>query len=395
MPVTLYEGDCLAILPTLPENSIDAIVTDAPYHLTQLSRGGSSRVNDISTPFGRTRLGDRGFCGHEWDGGDIALRPETWAAMLRVVKPGGFLASFGGTRTYHRMAVAIEDSGFELKETLMFLYGSGFNKVGYIRDRDGNQIREGWAGSLKPSYEPITLARKPFSGNTASNMREYGTGALNVDACRVPLDPALDQSQLRPVSRGVRQKGNADQDWGLSKHEATSGQMVHPDGRWPANLIHDSSDEVLEVFASFGKKTSGVPGVRRKAHETHSMAGRLAMTGDTEVGYADSGSVARYFQACPFDDEEDALRIHYCSKATKADRHGSKHPTVKPISLMRYLCKLITPPGGVVLDPFAGSGTTGQAAVDEGFDAILIEREPLYANDIRRRLALFMDHDIK
>lgn len=395
MPVTLYEGDCLSILPTLPKDSIDAVICDPPYHLTQLSRGGSPRINNTATPFGRTRLGDKGFCNQVWDGGDIAFRPETWVAIHDVMKPGAFLASFGGTRTYHRMAVAIEDAGFELKDTLMWVYSTSFPKVGYIRDRDGNQFRDGWGGSLKPAVEPILLARRAPEGSTVDNMRKYGTGALNIDSCRIPIDPKADQSQLRPVSRGIRQDGNADQDWGFSKHADTSGRMIRPEGRWPSNFLHDGSDEVLNIFAGYGETKSGIPGVRRKAHETNSMAGRLAITGETEVGYADSGNVSRFFQACEFSEEESASRLIYCTKASKADRFGSKHPTIKPISLLRYVVRLITPPDGTVLDPFAGSGTTGQAAMDEGFDAILIEREPTYCDDIRRRLVLFLEHDFK
>ena len=368
MPVTLYEGDCLKVLPTLPENSIDGVVCDPPYHLTQVSRGGSPRVIDLKTPYGRTRIGDRGFMGLVWDGGDDAFQPDTWAHILRVLKPGGHLLAFGGTRTFHRMAIAIEEGGFEFRDTLMWVYSSGFPKGHDVAKAikkavpdNSNDAWQGWNVALKPAYEPIILARKPLSEkNVADNVLKYGTGALNIDDCRV-------DAKGRPLRVGDYKK-TADnvyegrQDGSLMGGSKAIGETDL--GRWPANLIHDGSDEVMEVFASFGDKT-------------------------------DSGSVARFFKACPYDEEEEAYRIHYCSKATKADRHGSKHPTVKPISLMRYLCKLITPPGGVVLDPFAGSGTTGQGAVDAGFDAILIEREPTYANDIRRRLALFMEHDIK
>lgn len=392
MPVSLYQGDCLTVLPTLPECSIDAVITDSPYHLTQLSRGGSLRVNDITTPFGRTRLGDRGFCNQKWDGGDIAFRSDTWAAMLPLIKPGGFLLSFGGTRTYHRMAVAIEDAGFEIIETLFWVYSTGFPKVGYIRDHDKEVVREGWAGSLKPAVEPIIMARRPLKGTIAQNMQTYDTGALNIDACRVPIDTEADKSQLRTMTRGLR-ADTSDQTWGLSSVEGA--QVVQPSGRWPSNLLHDQSDEVMEVFAAFGDKKSGIPGIRRKDHETHSMAGRLAKTGDTEVGYADSGSTARFYRACPWSDDEHASRLFYSPKASKADRRGSRHPTLKPVALLRYLCRLVIPPNGVVLDPFAGSGTTGEAAALEGFDAILIEQESEYAEDIRERLALFLTDDIK
>lgn len=387
MPVTLYEGDCLRILPTLSENSIDATIVDAPYHLTQLSRGGSPRVNDPATPFGRTRLGDRGFIGLTWDGGDVAFRPETWAEVRRVMKPGAFLVSFGGCRTYHHMAMAIECAGFEIADAIVWAHGQGFPKKGYIRDHDGNPVREGWAGCLKPAIELIVLAKKPLEGGTiAKNMSLHGTGAMNIDACRIP---ALDEDYTKNCSGDRGHADNRKRNLPYNLGCGTSSEK----GRWPTNLIHDSSDEVLDVFASFGEKKSGDPGVRRKPHETRSMAGRWTMTGESEVGYGDSGSIARFFQPCPFEDEA-LSRVIYASKVkNKADRFGSNHPTIKPLSLMRYLCKLIIPPGGIVLDPFAGSGTTGQAAAEQGFDAILIEREPEYCNDIRRRLSLFLEND--
>lgn len=388
MAVTLYQGDCLDVMPKLAEDSVDGVITDSPYHLTQISRGGSSRVNDPATPFGRTRLGDRGFCGHKWDGGDVAFRPETWAAVLRVMKPGAYLLSFGGTRTFHRMAAAIENGGFDLADTIVWSYSSGFPKVGYIRDREGNTVRDGWGGSLKPAIELIVLARKPLDGSMAANMMAHGTGALNIDGCRVPV---FDDDYVRNCSGDRGHADNRKRKLGFAMGCGTSSEL----GRWPANLIHDGSEELLDVFAGFGVKKSGVPGVRRKEHETNSMAGRLAMTGETEVGYGDSGSVDRFFQACPFTEDETASRIIYAAKANKADRCSSKHPTIKPLALMRYLCKLIIPPGGVVLDPFAGSGTTGQAAAEQGFDAILCEREPEYCDDIRRRLALFLEHDLR
>jgi DNA methylase len=170
--------------------------------------------------------------------------------------------------------------------------------------------------------------------------------------------------------------------------ESTYKQM--PDN---LRLLFDkvpNEDEVQQAFAQFGERTSGKPGVRRKPHETHSMSGRLALTGQTETGFGDTGTAARFFQACPFTEDEELLRFHYSGKARAADRCGSTHPTVKPLSLMRYLCKLVTPVGGTILDPFAGSGTTGEAAALEGFNAILIEKEDEYAADIRRRLALFL-----
>lgn len=396
MSIRILHSDCLDILPTLSD--IDACVTDPPYHLTSVSRNGSARINDPATPFGRTALGgDRGFMGKTWDGGDIASRSETWRLVLNALKPGAHLLTFGGTRTSHRMASAIEDAGFEIRDTLMWMYGQGFPKsldvskaidktagaerevVGfdenkYRPNRDkylladqpggGGKLKadngatqtapatpeaaawSGWGTALKPAFEPIILARKPLQGTVAANVLAHGTGAINVDACRVAAD--IYGAGLE----GSRAIGTTDA------------------GRWPANVIHDGSDEVLAAFAAFGKKTSG--GI------THQPK-RSGFSGFDSN--RDSGT---YVQRDP--DTGTAARFFYSAKATAADRADSRHPTVKPLSLMRWLVRLITPPGGTVLDPFAGSGTTGEAAVLEGFHAVLIEREAEYIADIRRRI---------
>jgi site-specific DNA-methyltransferase (adenine-specific) len=271
------------------------------------------------------------------------------------------------------MVCAIEDVGFDIRDQIGWISGSGMPKSHH---------------SLKPSWEPIVLARKPLIGSVATNIAAYGCGGLNIDPCRIPIDALVDDPRLggkgewSTASMGTNVYGK------FAGAQTGSSEL----GRWPANIITDNSDEVLASFAQYGTKTSGKPGIRRKPHETNSMSGRLAMTGQPEAGIGDSGSAARFFQACPFTENEEYLRFHYSGKATKADRAGSSHPTIKPISLMRYLCKLITPAGGTVLDLFAGSGTTGEAAVLEGFNAILIEREDEYAADIRNRLALFLNN---
>jgi hypothetical protein len=209
----------------------------------------------------------------------------------------------------------------------------------------------GWGTALKPALEPITVARKPLVGTVAANVLEHGTGALNVDGCRVAA-AAGDEPLKWEHGRGMGFHGAED------RGPCAAGTSP---GRWPANLIHDGSDEVVGLFP---QTSSSVPGVRRKAHDTNAMAGRLGLMGKPETGYGDSGSGARFF---------------YCAKASKADRgEGNTHPTVKPTELMRYLCRLVTPPGGVVLDPFMGSGSTGKAAMLEGFEFIGIEREEPY-----------------
>ena len=288
--VVLHAGDCLEVLASLPENSIDAVVTDPPYHFASIVKrfgkeGSAPAQYGTDGVYARS---SRGFMGKEWDGGDIAFRPETWALVWRVLKPGGHMVAFGAPKNYHRLACAIEDAGFEIRDSLMWVFGSGFPK--------SMNIGNGWGTALKPAYEPIVLARKPLSEKTvAANVLRWGTGALNIDATRV------------------------------------EGK------RWPANFCHDGYQSVLHLFPN------------------------------------------------------DAGRFFYCAKANKTDRADSKHPTVKPITLMQWLVRLITPQDGTVLDPFAGSGTTGKAAVEEGMKAVLIEREPEYQQDIIRRLNAQLD----
>jgi len=356
----ILHGDCVSQMSQMSPDSVDSIVTDPPYEL--------------------------GFMGQSWDSSGVAFRPETWAAALRVLKPGGHMFAFGGTRTYHRMVCAIEDAGFEIRDQFAWVYGTGFPKshdvakavhahqtVGgssprkrrqaemgqdytpgesfgrgfdleriYGKARAGHRPMhpddlcaearkwQGWGTAAKPAWEPICLARKPLAkGMTvAAGVLAHGTGALNINGCRVATTENLNDGGY---SGGAKRAEDATS----YATGVTAGAFVQPTGRWPANLVHDGSDEVL----------AGFPG-------------------------ADSGSAARFF---------------YCAKAGKGDRAGSKHPTVKPVSLMRWLVRMITPPGGVVLDPFAGSGTTGQAAMEEGFRAVLIEREAEYVADIRRR----------
>jgi hypothetical protein len=364
MPVRLFHDDCLNILPTLEESSVDSIVTDPPYLLN--------------------------FMGKPWDRPD-QLFHLAWATQaLRVLKPGGFMVAFSGTRTYHRMAVAVEDAGFEVRDQLCWLNSQGMPhglNIAKALTKSGHDATawEGFHTALKPCVEPILLAQKPFLGTVVDNVLRHGTGGLNIDGCRIAVDPEIDDPRLGGEgswSTGAMAK-NAYGDF--------AGDRVgsSPLGRFPSGVIHDGSPEVMEVFASFGEKASGAPGRRRKPHETHSMSGTLDIMDRDEVGYADRGGVGRFFKACEYTEEE--RRIFYCGKVKPKERGSSKHPTLKPLALMRYLCRLVTPKGGLILDPFAGSGTTGQAAIEEGFDAILIEREQEYVNDCERRLVLFLE----
>jgi DNA modification methylase len=375
--VLLYGGECLSVVRALGANTADAVVTDPPYHLTANKNGGSgpASLNERS-PAGRARV-TTGFMGKAWDGGDLAFRVELWRELLRVLRPGGYVLAFGGTRTYHRMACAIEDAGFTIRDQLAWVYGSGFPKSLNVSKAVDQQLGakrqvvgrkhvtnaaqgagfghgslvggtvaagfidvtepatpqaaqwDGWGTALKPAWEPIVLAQKPLlDDNVAKNVLRWGNGALNIDGCRVGDKQTT-----------TRRNGNSGGISAFGRDERV-GERLNPPGRWPANLVHDGSDEVIAAFP------------------------------------ADSGSAARFF---------------YCAKASKSERDGSKHPTVKPLALMRWLVCLVTPPNGLVIDCFAGSGTTGEAALCEGVRAVLVEREAEYLADIRQRIAFAFD----
>lgn len=439
--VVLHAGDCLDVLATMPDASVDSIVTDPPYHLTSIVKRfgstGAAPAKDYTgereNATGAYARASRGFMGKQWDGGDIAFRVELWAQALRVLKPGGHLCAFSATRTYHRMACAIEDSGFEIRDCkafahdarprvaafmeslnaeqaaafaelfaehgdglLAWVYGSGFPKshdvskaidkasgiwrgrakgvkganvamagANYARTPKGAAITpdaaswDGWGTALKPAWEPIVLARKPLTGTVAGNVLEHGTGALNIDGCRVGAEGGTRKEASDEKSETTSVGGFLN---------AKAGELVEGLGRWPANVLHDGSDGVVDGFPETGgggfPAARGAGGIGNDGHK--GQAGLAARS-------TDAGSAARFF---------------YSAKADSDDRLGSKHPTVKPLDLMRWLVRLVTPPGGVVLDPFAGTGTTGHAALVEGFSAVLIEREEEYRADIARRMNL-------
>ena len=562
--VTLHDGDCLSVVRCLADDSIDAVVTDPPYALVSIVKRFGKDGAAPAKSGGATGVYQRassGFMGKTWDTGETAFAVEFWAEILRVLKPGGHVAAFGGTRSYHRLACAIEDAGFEIRDQLAWCYGTGFPKshdvskgidksLGATREKvcvappsnpegslagsqdsqlpwrltaiergyhevDGNEPAtaaarqwKGWGTALKPAVEPVTLARKPLSEKTvAANVLRWGTGAINVDATRVG-----DEERVNPPAHNVDGSG-----WGMRPNIAPSAVT----GRWPANLCHDGSQEVLDLFPESKSPSSYVRGENIGNGLYAGGIGKKA-AGDTAINFGDSGSAARFFfnagpvkqwpdrdqqtliandaeslftlsselavsalrnaveQSTPrlalnaasyrgqnmsvsaqqfaaiemlltetiqsierrclrgrlperltlsdnlasiaatqsltgiimitislstsngFVDvatfnltetnlepgvEVSAPRFMYCAKASKADRAGSKHPTVKPIKLMQWLCRLITPPGGTILDPFSGSGTTGVAAIAEGFRPILIEREEEYLADIERRFS--------
>jgi site-specific DNA-methyltransferase (adenine-specific) len=414
LTLQVLHGDCLDLLPTLDADSISAVVTDPPYHLHDIKSVPHYGTGGFGNRSHEQKAARAGFMGKSWDGGDIAFRPDTWRAVLRVMRPGAYMVCFGGTRTAHRLACAIEDAGFEIRDTLCWLYGSGFPKsldVSKAIDKAAGATREvvgevvspfkvdkaeaarvaygeylaginengyrtaqitapatpeaqqwsGWGTALKPAHEPIILARKPLQGTVATNVLRHGTGAVNVDACRVP---AADLPNDR-ARHGGGIIGNG------SSYELPDSRGALPSARWPANVLHDGSPEVLEAFARFGD----APGQQRSSSDAErSQANVYGVTSDCGKQYAprnDTGSAARFF---------------YSAKADASDRADSRHPTVKPVALMRWLVRLITPPSGTVLDPFAGSGTTGEAAMLEGRDALLIEREAQHAADIAHRI---------
>lgn len=404
MTATVINGDCLTELKNLADGSVDAVVTDPPYNLS--------------------------FMGKMWDSLGVSYQSwcEQWASeCLRVLKPGGHLLAFGGTRTYHRLTSGIEDAGFEIRDSLHWIYGSGFPKsldVSKAIDKQAGAVREiigrsvygdghiqnstesigyhgsdpsgdrrlltapstesgkqwsGWGTALKPAHEPIVLARKPLAAATvAANVTEYGCGGINVDGCRIGTDT------ITAHGGGINGDGRT---YGAGKGipAIEAGSNVHI-GRWPANILlthtPDCADEcatgcpVAELDRQSGiTQSSNQP--RRNTMDAHNKTSSMGKsTGDwTTGGYADQGGASRFF---------------YCAKAPRKERptvDGVTHPTVKPLNLMRWLTRLVTPVGGTVLDPFAGTGTTGQACALEGFNSILIEREPSYIPLIEKRLA--------
>jgi site-specific DNA-methyltransferase (adenine-specific) len=362
---TLYLGDCVQVLPTLPENSVDSVVTDPPYHLTEGKQGGSGPASlNLNSPAGRSRI-STGFMGKAWDGGDIAFQAETWAAVLRVAKPGAWMAAFASTRGYHRMVCAIEDAGWRIHPMAGWITGQGFPKAsrvdapGYEGFRYGGQV-------FKPAIEPICIAQKPFSEKTGTaNVLKWGTGAVNVDAGRI----GTDAGSSYPNGRG----GN-----GWQGRESLGKNLDEPmkatAGRWPANLAHDGSPEVLAAFAAFGERPT--PGtytrnVVGQSHPGHWQDRDKKDFRKVALGYGDSGTAARFF---------------YSAKASRADRQNFPHPTIKPVSLIRWLTRMLCPPGGVVLDPFAGTATGAQAALAEGMRAIAIEADPQHFEWCMERL---------
>lgn len=372
---SVYVGDCIEQMEFMADDSIDAIVTDPPYGLEFMGKGwdgadGFRRSLNAADAGRESVFGRTSRTSPEYRAGALFQEwCEAWAVeALRVLKPGGHMLAFGGTRTWHRLAVAIEDAGFEIRDSLAWLYGSGFPK--------GSIDAGGRGPNLKPAFEPVVLGRKPFRGTLAGNLAEHGTGALNIDTSRI--NPG------EPVPGGGNGQANHGGRFGGDGGTAGARPLVEPHdrGRFPANVLLDEH-QATELDAQSGILTSGANPKRRGVDGERSAYGDFAGQADANPKRGvDKGGASRFF---------------YVAKAPKSERPAYEspdgdriaHPTVKPVALMRYLVRLVTPVGGIVLDPFAGSGATLEAALLEGYDSIGIEREPEYLPLIQQRIDRF------
>lgn len=380
--VTLYHGDCLDVLAELPDASVDSVVTDPPYGLD--------------------------FMGKHWDTGAVAFDTAIWGHCLRVLKPGGHLLAFGGTRTWHRLACAVEDGGFEIRDNIAWLYGSGFPKsldvskaidkdAGIWRGRAGEATTEngsmsgtnyertpkgdpvtddakrwaGWGTALKPAFEPVVVGRKPLTGTVAGNVLAHGVGALNIDGCRVQTTDDLN---------GGGYSGGTPKTMFSGLGRLQPDQFTQPAGRWPSNVVIDGH-AAAEIDRQSGI-TKGQVGMKANTAVQFGVGHQRDKQSFTH-GVTDEGGASRFFPT-----------FRYCAKAAQDERptaNGIAHPTVKPLDLMRWLVRLVTPPGGTVLEPFAGSGTTAEACIHEHTNCIAIEREADYLPLIVARLSKPME----
>lgn len=413
--VTLHQGDCLEIMATLADASVDAVVTDPPYGLEFMGREWDSfrspsarirRPSEQDRDSGRAHNGSTSLVARNAPEAYVAGQPfqewcQQWAGeCLRVLKPGGHLVAFGGTRTWHRLTCAIEDAGFEIRDSLHWIYGSGFPKsldVSKAIDKVAGAVRapgvkaasagpgwrfgravtervtgspvtedaahwEGWGTALKPAHEPIVLARKPLAGTVAQNVLEHGTGALNVDGCRVPHDEPAGKPYFGLHGKRAGIMGET-----VERYRETDA--ANTAGRWPPNIL--LGPEAAEELDRQSGVIAAHDGNDYSGGAIHGTGAGATYLGSKPTGrhHGDSGGASRFFPV-----------FRYQAKASSKERprlpDGTAWPTVKPVALMRWLVRLVTPPDGLVLEPFAGTGTTGEACVLEGFPCLLIERDP-------------------
>jgi len=365
--INLLHGDCLEQMKTLDDNSVDSIVSDPPYGIS--------------------------FMAKKWDYDVPSV--EVWKEAMRVLKPGGHALIACGTRTQHRMVVNIEDAGFEIRDVVSWIYGSGFPKSLNINKKD-ERCPDGWGTALKPACEFFTLCRKPLSEKTiAANVLKWGVGGINIDGCRVEGKPRMTHKEGNFSSTGKRAKE-------IFKGYGDKHKCEEPTGRFPANLIHDGSQEVMELFP----ETKSAGRARAGGEADQDGKGGLLGVGNHQgngMRYGDNGGSAARFFYCPKASKKDrnegceeledkvlAMSNQAKAELARGNMHDgasgvntakvrkNNHPTVKPTALMAYLCRLITPTGGVVLDPYMGSGSTGKAAVQEGFSFVGCELDKDY-----------------
>jgi DNA modification methylase len=483
----ILEGEVIEQLKTMADASVDSIVTDPPYGLefmgkdwdapwkTDHRQGFDGTMQIPDSPFGRSKVRNGNGASYGADA-HVMQSLQNWhfawaSEALRVLKPGGYLLAFGGSRTYHRLACAVEDAGFEIRDQIMWIYGSGFpksldvskaiDKMAGAKRAEGSEGKHtsrrpreavsarstysdsvgdyksslitmpvtdmaqqwsGWGTALKPSHEPVVVARKPLIGTVAANVLKYETGALNIDACRVG---AFVNTTPSGVDR--RNQTLADMGYRPNTYQVGRSELSGAVGRWPANVIHDGSEEVLaafpdapgalgivtgeepssstqDIYGNFKKRArsnprDGDPSAQRR-YATKGATNFAALPGERRI---DSGSAARFFYCAKASREERNMGCEGLGKkpllwssgtqspgtfqAAGTDRSAqNNHPTVKPIALMTYLCRLVTPPQGTVLDLFMGSGSTGIAALREKFNFIGIEVNPEYVEIARRRI---------
>jgi site-specific DNA-methyltransferase (adenine-specific) len=397
----LLKGNNLDLLKTLPDNSIDSICTDPPYGLTSIvkrfGKEGSALCKDNKGEGGPYQRASKGFMGKEWDGSGIEYNVEFWKECYRVLKPGGHLLSFGGSRTYHRMACAIEDAGFDIRDQIMWVYGSGFPKslnIGKAIDKKiikSSSEYEGYGTALKPSHEPICLARKPLSEKTiADNVLKWGTGGINIDGCRIESNEELGRNNKKAPF-------NSDGNFGWNSNNIkpinTTGLV---EGRFPANFIHNGIEETWARFfycpkVSSKERNMGCDELEENQSELNS--GGIGRKSSVEKRLEKGNGLNRICEFCgvkqlkSIDCKCDIKSWILPYQSNNAPTSKNIHPTVKPIKLMAYLCRLITPPNGIVLDPFMGSGSTGIAALQEGFRFVGMEMDEKYFEIATNRIS--------